>query len=276
MSDCCEANHGIMEFQEGDAPRNSLSTHPKGKTEESISPCTIELKERQYPVSGLSADGVGNGEKEGHGGGDDTGQSGSLAAAASSSNLRECLVCILRSNACSINSVKRSLYELKQAFPGLRIPERNSDLSNLLKQIAVFKAPGVYTLKDLPQPNVGPPLSTPAEREYSMCLNILEGKQLYRILRMAKRMKCSRDAILSEEDLNSACVEYDEKYPIFFRVHQLYRDSVTDISFGCKVIIDSKDAKVLEQLYFLLKEDLVKLKSQIEDFEAKTSKLNLV
>jgi len=279
MSDCHGANHGLMEFQEGNATGNQISSRPKGKTEESISPCTIELKEKEYQATGMSSDCVEHGEMGGHGGGDDTGQSGSLAAAASSNNLRECLVCILKSNACSMSSLKRSLYELKQAFPGLKIPERNLDLSNMLKQIAVFKAPGVYTLKVPPEAKVGSPISTSGDRGYLTRPHVLEGKskflhagKLCDILHRAKRMKSSRDAILSEEDLDSACLEYNEKYPLYFHVHQLYRD-ITVTNFGGKILVDPKDAKVLEQLYCLLKEDLVKLKSQIEDFQAKTSNL---
>ena len=268
MSDRFEGNDGLVQLQQGDRTHSHPSTHSKGRTEETISPGTIELKERSYQVEGLSSGYIENGEKESYGEGDDSGQSGSLSAAASSNNLRECLICILRSNACSMNSVKRSLYKLKQTFPGLKIPERNADLSNLLKQIAVYKAPGVYALKDATRASVGPPLCTPTEGEHANFLSILEGKKLRDVLQRAKRMKCSKEVILSEEDFNSACLEYEEKYSIFFRVHQLYRDTRGARS-SLKLPMHPNDAKVLEQLYSFLKEDLIKLKSLIEDFQSK-------
>jgi predicted GH43/DUF377 family glycosyl hydrolase len=115
---------------------------------------------------------------------------------------------------------------------------------------------------------VGPPVSTSTERDYANCLSLLEGKKLRDIMQRAKRSKCTREVIISEEDFNSACLEYEEKYTIFFRVHQLYRDT-RGTRLICKLPIGPEDAKVLEHLYSFLKEELIKLKSQIEDFQSK-------
>ena len=123
-------------------------------------------------------------------------------------------------------------------------------------------------LKDATRASVGPPLCTPTEGEHANFLSILEGKKLRDVLQRAKRMKCSKEVILSEEDFNSACLEYEEKYSIFFRVHQLYRDTRGARS-SLKLPMHPNDAKVLEQLYSFLKEDLIKLKSLIEDFQSK-------
>lgn len=143
------------------------------------------------------------------------------------SPLKSCVISILSVKPCGMTQLKKKLLDTKgvsvvgcrgsgaKQERGVRYVNQE-ELSVLLKQICVYKPPGMYVLREEYYRDPATScIAHPSQGRYSMD-GLVSG------LEFEVRGEWSRD-IETEEDYRLYCAEYEERYAAAFRIHQQLR-----------------------------------------------------
>lgn len=175
-------------------------------------------------------------------------------------SLKSCVISILSAKPCGMTQLKKKLLETKGvSVVGCRgsCAKQESvryvnqeELSVLLKQICVYKPPGMYVLRE--EFHRDPAISHiahPSQEEQSMD-GLVTG--------FGERGGWSRD-IETEEEYDLYCAEYEEKYATAFRIHQQLRMMQT--------AQEESQKTSLYNMYTQVREHLERIKYHIERYQ---------
>lgn len=268
VADAADAEKRVMERRAG--CRNSTGDEP-------TSPCTLEPRQEvrqnsRDPTSSsgrctttsavASPVGGGQGWLEATSGEAGTGDCAAecsgwtssvrMEQAALAGNLKQCLVCILFEAPCSLLQVKRRLVELQQRYPEIGVPRSNEQLSVLLRQISCYRTPGLYVLKE-------EWVKKMAHEEQPMSMMVMMKDSSSLLRRAIAECGTARREIMSHEEYEESCREYESKHEVYFRLHQHLR-WMTETTSGDSVAALHRALNELHKNIVILQEQITKYK----------------
>lgn len=178
-------------------------------------------------------------------------------------SLKACVISILAAKPCGMTQLKKKLLETKGvSVVGCRgsCAKQESvryvnqeELSVLLKQICVYKPPGMYVLREeYHRDPATSHIAHPSQEDPSM-----DGLQTG--LELGARGGWSQD-IETKEEYDLYCAEYEEKYDTAFRIHQQLRMMQTARE-------EESQKNSLYSMYTHVREHLERIKYHIERYQ---------